>query len=170
MTYDAKEHWEHIYQTKNPEEVSWYQEKPKTSLNLIAETDIDKDATDAAYKNACLAQVENYIEFKTCNYTETPVPQPAGIIVMNPEYGIRMGRTDELENLYAGIGDFLKQKCLGCSAYIFSGNIDLLKKIRLKPQRKLTFYNGDIECRLYEYALYEGSKRAPKITKEHDQE
>ncbi|HIH38325.1 class I SAM-dependent methyltransferase [Candidatus Woesearchaeota archaeon] len=44
MTYDAKEHWEHIYQTKNPEEVSWYQEKPKTSLNLIAETDIDKDA------------------------------------------------------------------------------------------------------------------------------
>ncbi|HIH48462.1 TPA: class I SAM-dependent methyltransferase [Candidatus Woesearchaeota archaeon] len=33
-----------MYQTKNPEEVSWYQEKPKTSLNLIAETDIDKDA------------------------------------------------------------------------------------------------------------------------------
>jgi len=44
MTYGAKEHWENIYQTKNPDEVSWYQEKPKTSLNLIAETDIDKNA------------------------------------------------------------------------------------------------------------------------------
>ena len=44
MTYDAKEHWENIYQTKKPDEVSWYQEKPKTSLNLIAEIDLDKDA------------------------------------------------------------------------------------------------------------------------------
>src|SRR3989344_5132558 len=44
MTYDAKEHWEHIYQTKNPDEVSWYQEKPKTSLNLIAEIDLEKNA------------------------------------------------------------------------------------------------------------------------------
>ena len=44
MTYDAKEHWENIYQTKKPDEVSWYPEKPKTSLNLIAEIDLDKDA------------------------------------------------------------------------------------------------------------------------------
>jgi len=42
--YDAKEHWESIYQTKKPDEVSWYQEKPETSLNLIVNTGIDKDA------------------------------------------------------------------------------------------------------------------------------
>ena len=40
----VKEHWENIYQTKKSNEVSWYQEKPKTSLNLIAEIDLDKDA------------------------------------------------------------------------------------------------------------------------------
>ncbi len=44
MTYDAKEHWENIYQTKKSNEVSWYQERPKTSLNLISETNLDKDA------------------------------------------------------------------------------------------------------------------------------
>ncbi len=44
MTFDVKEHWENIYQTKNSNEVSWYQEKPKTSLNLISETNLDKDA------------------------------------------------------------------------------------------------------------------------------
>lgn len=43
MTYDAKVHWENIYQAKNPDEVSWYQEKPNTSLNLIAETGLEKD-------------------------------------------------------------------------------------------------------------------------------
>src|SRR3989344_1359343 len=44
MTYDAKEHWENIYQTKKSNEVSWHQEKPKTSLNLISETNLDKNA------------------------------------------------------------------------------------------------------------------------------
>ncbi len=44
MTYDVREHWESIYQTKKPNEVSWYQEKPDTSLKLIAETGLDKDA------------------------------------------------------------------------------------------------------------------------------
>ena len=44
MRYDAKEHWENIYQTKKSNEMSWHQEKPKTSLNLISETGIDKDA------------------------------------------------------------------------------------------------------------------------------
>ena len=44
MRYDAKEHWENIYQTKKSDGVSWHQQKPTTSLNLISETGIDKDA------------------------------------------------------------------------------------------------------------------------------
>lgn len=44
MAYDAKAHWENVYQTKSPEEVSWYQNKPDTSLGLIAEIDLDKSA------------------------------------------------------------------------------------------------------------------------------
>jgi len=136
----------------------------------IMATDIDKYAIEAAYKNACLAQVENYIEFKTCDFRQTPMPRPPGIIVINPEYGIRLGDINELENLYKEMGDFLKQKCSGFTAYIFSGNISLLKKVGLKSQKKIIFYNGDIECRLYEYSLYEGSKRAPRLTTEHRQE
>lgn len=45
MTYDAKEHWESIYQTKKPNEVSWYQDKPNTSLKLIAEVGLGKNAS-----------------------------------------------------------------------------------------------------------------------------
>ena len=44
MTYDAKEHWENIYQTKKSNEVSWHQKKPKTSLNLISGINLDKGA------------------------------------------------------------------------------------------------------------------------------
>lgn len=44
MEYNAKEHWETVYQTKKPDEVSWYQKKPQTALNLIAELNVDKNS------------------------------------------------------------------------------------------------------------------------------
>ena len=39
-----KEHWEHIYTTKLPNQVSWTEEKPVTSLELIAKFDLPKFA------------------------------------------------------------------------------------------------------------------------------
>jgi ubiquinone/menaquinone biosynthesis C-methylase UbiE len=44
MKYNTKEHWDDIYQTKNSNETSWYQEKPQTSLDLIAEVNLNKDS------------------------------------------------------------------------------------------------------------------------------
>jgi 2-polyprenyl-3-methyl-5-hydroxy-6-metoxy-1,4-benzoquinol methylase len=44
MKYDAKEHWENVWTTKKSNEVSWYQEYPKTSINLILPTNPSKDA------------------------------------------------------------------------------------------------------------------------------
>jgi SAM-dependent methyltransferase len=39
-----KNHWENVYNTKQPNEVSWTQEIPKTSLDLIANCDLPKSA------------------------------------------------------------------------------------------------------------------------------
>ena len=44
MNNDKKAHWEHIYDVKTPEEVSWTQEKPETSLNFIQSFSVDKTA------------------------------------------------------------------------------------------------------------------------------
>jgi ribosomal protein L24E len=35
MNLDRKKHWETVYETKNPDQVSWTQESPKTSLDFI---------------------------------------------------------------------------------------------------------------------------------------
>ena len=40
----AKEHWETVYKTKNPDEVSWTQNVPKTSLDFIHFFGISKTA------------------------------------------------------------------------------------------------------------------------------
>ena len=39
-----KEHWEKIYQTKQPNEVSWTQELPKTSLDFVHSFNLPKTA------------------------------------------------------------------------------------------------------------------------------
>lgn len=131
----------------------------KKTLNFrIIATDVRRDAVEAARKNAALAGVEQLIEFAVCDYSETSIPDGSGIVILNPEYGERMGTFHELETVYKGIGDFLKQKCKGYTGYIFTGNPDLAKKVGLRANRRVPFFNGPIECRLLEYALYEGSR------------
>ncbi len=131
--------------------------KKRLDFRIIA-TDIRKDAVEAARNNAATAGVEHLIEFDVCDYSETSIPEGSGVIILNPEYGERMGKVKELEDVYKGIGDFLKQKCRGYTGYIFTGNTDLAKKVGLRAKRRVPFFNGAIECRLLEYELYEGSR------------
>jgi 23S rRNA G2445 N2-methylase RlmL len=138
--------------------------KKSISVKIIA-SDINPQAIIGSRQNASLAEVQEFIEFSVCDYSQTPIPQGGGVVMFNPEYGVRLGEVPELENVYQGIGDFLKQKCQGWRGYVFSGNRELLKKIRLKTSRKLEFNNANIECRLNEYLLYEGSKRPPNDKK-----
>ena len=78
---------------------------------------------------------------------------------MNPEYGERMGTQQELEATYARIGDFFKQRCSGYAAHVFTGNMDLAKRIGLRASRRTRFFNAKIECRLFRYEMYEGTRK-----------
>ena len=44
MDTDRQKHWETVYKTKQPNEVSWTQEMPKTSLDFIHEFNLPKSA------------------------------------------------------------------------------------------------------------------------------
>ena len=41
---DRKAHWDKVYQGKVPEELTWYQARPETSLRLIESAGLDTDA------------------------------------------------------------------------------------------------------------------------------
>lgn len=131
-------------------------------LKIIA-TDYNPKAIDNARKNAIAAGVHKLIDFAVCDFAATEVPQGAsGIMMINPEYGERLGEVKELEATYSRIGDFMKQKCGGYFGYIFTGNMELAKKIGLKANRRIEFYNSTIDCRLLEYELYSGTRREAK--------
>lgn len=135
----------------------------KEFAGRIIATDINPEAVEAAKKNAVTAGVEQAIEFGVGDFAATSVPEVGGVVVMNPEYGERMGEVPELETVYKGIGDFLKQKCGGYTGYVFTGSPALAKKVSLKPKRSIPFWNSGIECRLLEFDLYAGSKKVKKI-------
>jgi len=134
----------------------------KETRGKIIATDIRADAVEAAKKNAAAAGVDHIIEFSVCDFRDTPMPRDGGVIVLNPEYGQRMGRMQDLEGIYKGIGDFFKQQCGGYTGYVFTGAPALAKKASLKPKRSMQFFNSGIECRLLEYDLYEGSRKIKK--------
>jgi len=74
--------------------------------------------------------VEDLIDFTVCDFADTEIPQETpGILFLNPEYGERLGEIDKLEETYSRIGDFMKQRCGGYFGYVFTGNLDLAKKI-----------------------------------------
>ncbi|MBI9020159.1 MAG: class I SAM-dependent RNA methyltransferase [Verrucomicrobia bacterium] len=75
-------------------------------------------------------------------------------IVVNPPYGVRLGSRDSAELLLKEFGDFLKQRCTGCTAYVYAGDRQLLKKVGLKPEWKKELNNGGLEGILGKIELY----------------
>lgn len=131
-------------------------------LKIIA-TDISEDAVNVSKINAGIAGVEELIEFAVCDFEKTELPgENKGIVFFNPEYGDRLGVEIELEATYKRMGDFLKKSCKGYTGYIFTGNLELAKRIGLKPKRRIEFFTSKIDCRLLEYELYEGSREKEK--------
>lgn len=133
-----------------------------SGMQIIA-SDISEDAINISKVNAGMAGVEELIQFELCDFDDTTVPDSAGVVYFNPEYGDRLGVEDELQATYKRMGDFLKKKCKGYLGYIFTGNLELGKKIGLKPKRRIEFYTSKIDCRLFEYELYAGSREKETI-------
>ena len=128
-------------------------------LPRIIATDISPEAVENAHTNAIAAGVAPYIEFKACDFAETPIPQPqpststCGTIFFNPEYGIRLGDPKELAPVYERIGTFMNEKCRGWTGALITGNPDLARLVNLYYRTRIPFFNGPIDCRLF---LYEG--------------
>ncbi|HEX4943712.1 MAG TPA: THUMP domain-containing protein [Usitatibacteraceae bacterium] len=122
-------------------------------------SDLYGSTLDAARANLRDMGLEGVVSLKQANLLELSAPAPAGFLVTNPPYGVRLGEKEELAKFYPELGHLLKQKFAGWNAYIFSGDPDLPKLIRLSASKRTVLYNGAIECRLYEYRMVAGGNR-----------
>ena len=128
----------------------------------IIASDHDPSAIDASRRNARVAGVEHLIEFVECDFAETPMPDGPGHVILNPEYGERMGEVEELTGTYERIGDYFKQRCAGWTGHVFTGSRELAGKIGLRASRRIPFMNAQIECRLLRFEMWEGARETKR--------
>lgn len=133
-------------------------EKPVEPLPIFG-SDLYGSSLGHAVLNLREAGLEDAVKLKQVNLLELSAPMPSGMLVTNPPYGVRLGEKERLDAFYPQLGNALKQKFDGWTAFIFSGDPDLPKLIRLQPSSKPVLYNGALECRLYEYRMVAGGNR-----------
>lgn len=111
-------------------------------------------ATNANVKNAGLTQ---YIEVERKPIEEQESAPEKGVLISNPPYGERL-TSDELPQLYATLGNKLKKVYVGYDCWLIVGsNKELIDNLGLKASLHYPLLNGDIECELREYVIFDGS-------------
>ncbi len=124
-----------------------------------AGSDRDQAAIRAAIANANRAGLGNHLLFDRRDLSNLPATShPAGLVVVNPPYGVRIGDPEQIEALYANLGDKLLRCFPGWEAGVFTGDPPLGRALGLRAYRTHTFFNGAIECRLLRFHLDASAK------------
>lgn len=76
-----------------------------------------------------------------------------GLVIVNPPYGERLGVTEELEHLYAELGQQMKTHFTGWNASIITSNKELATRLGLKAHRRNVVNNGKLRCELLQFKI-----------------
>lgn len=141
--------WQSIYK-KAPRQ-------PRRDLDFkIIGSDTDGDVVLMARDNVKALPLGKTISFEVKDFRDQEAPEGKGVLVSNPPYGERL-KLDTLEDLYQDLGNFFKRKMQGYDCWVLSSNFDALKKIELKPSKKIQVYNGSLSCDFRKFEIFEGS-------------
>jgi putative N6-adenine-specific DNA methylase len=135
------------------------QEKPRGPLPIHGS---DLYGTELTQARAAIegAGITGAVQLKQANVLELSAPAPAGVLVANPPYGVRLGEDKELEAFYPKLGDALKARFAGWRCYFFTADAARFAKlVGLKASKRIPLYNGPLECRLLEYRIVAGAMR-----------
>lgn len=112
-------------------------------------------------ENVKRSKTEDMIRIRCADFLESDAPTTVGskpILLMNPPYGERMVK-DDIWELYHKVGDTFKKKYAGYECWIISSNLEALKNVGLSTSKRITVYNGQLECRFFRYSIYQGTKK-----------
>lgn len=119
--------------------------------------DISDKALVSAKNNIEAADLSEFIELKNQDFFTSQKELFPLLVVFNPPYDERLSITTD--HFYKNIGDTLKNNYKNTLAWFITSDIEAYKKIGLRPSRKIKIYNGKLECRFFQYDIYEGSKK-----------
>lgn len=125
-----------------------------TLLSPIIGSDHNSGVIQQAHSNAVKCGIDQHLQFIHRELADLEAPADCGVLMCNPPYGERLGRDIDLGDFYRLLGDVLKQRFKGWTAFILSGNKELARSIGLKSAQRMPVYNGTLPCQLMKYELY----------------
>jgi putative N6-adenine-specific DNA methylase len=126
--------------------------------NIICGSDKSQEAIKVAKSNLAHLPYSENINLM-CKPFQQIKEFENGTLITNPPFGIRLGEQAEVQQLYKELGDFLKSKCNGTSAFIYTGTPEMRKYIGLKTTRRFPLDNGKLEGVLLQIDSYKGSRK-----------
>jgi 23S rRNA (guanine2445-N2)-methyltransferase len=142
------------------DEILWLAVKQKldgamreAAHGLISGSDLAGDAVASAKRNMRDLPYGDRVSLRVADF-RTIAELRDRVILCNPPYGIRLDRDRDLGPFYRDLGDFLKQKCTGSSAFVYFGNRDWIAHVGLKPSWKKALKSGGLDGRLVKYEIY----------------
>jgi putative N6-adenine-specific DNA methylase len=120
---------------------------------VIHGSDISSRAIAIATENVAYTNLRDHIQLAVSAFDETKSTGETGMIICNPPYDERL-QIDNIIAFYKRIGDVLKHNYKGYEAWIISSDLRALKFIGLHPSKKITVFNGPLECRFVRFSLY----------------
>jgi len=133
----------------------------KEFTGKIVGYDIDARMLNAAKTNVESAEMEDIIEVRKQNFFDSKKDLFPLLMVFNPPYNERISINDD--DFYKKIGDTFKTNYPNTLAWLISSDLEAVKKIGLRPSRKIKLFNGKLETRFLQYEMYEGTKKVHKL-------
>ncbi|WP_209388946.1 class I SAM-dependent RNA methyltransferase [Chryseobacterium sp. RR2-3-20] len=133
----------------------------KEFTGKIVGYDIDARMLNAARTNVESAEMEDIIEVRKQNFFDSKKDLFPLLMVFNPPYDERISINDD--DFYKKIGDTFKTNYPNTLAWLISSDLEAVKKIGLRPSRKIKLFNGKLETRFLQYEMYEGTKKVHKL-------
>jgi putative N6-adenine-specific DNA methylase len=108
--------------------------------------DRDAGAIEAAVANAARAGVQDDVSFerRALSTARPPTERGKGLVAVNPPYGERVTGGPELRNLYARLGDVVREHFEGWAFGILAADPRLVSQLRLPLQQRFATTNGGI--------------------------
>ena len=116
---------------------------------IIAASDRDAGAITAATENATRAGVRDNIQFAIHSLSAAVFPDvDHGWVVTNPPYGVRVGEPDRVRDLWAQLGNVLRERVPGWRLALLSPDSTLERQIRIPLRPAAALSNGGIPVRI----------------------
>ena len=120
-----------------------------TSAAMIVGSDRDAGAIAAATSNAERAGVTADLTLAVRSVSAAVFPEAGkGWIVTNPPYGVRVGESDRVRDLWAQFGKVLRERAPGWRVALLSPDPALERQLKIPLRVAATTSNGGIPVRL----------------------